>query len=312
MEAPLHFQTALTHFNRHRLSPALAQGDWSSELDREVTFRRWEAEWVERERASIEPLVAQVPTEAEPFMRWFEALKEVGPGQGDPLFPFLAEEATTDQLRWFLYQEVAGEAGFDDLVALTQIRLPVRAKLELARNYWDEMGRGHEKGMHGPMLERLASELKLSPQPENVVEEALALGNMMVALASNRRYAYQSLGALGAVELTAPTRAAYVARGLERVQVSLMGRQYFRLHAVLDVKHSEAWNQEVLAPLIAAHPELARPLAEGALLRLTAGARCFERYRRELGLFQGLAANEGTARPLRLRQGVQIHTGVGI
>ena len=40
----------------------------------------------------------------------------------------------------------------------------------------------------------------------------------------------------------------------------------------------------MLRPLVAANPACARPLAEGALLRLSAGAKCFERYRRELGL----------------------------
>ena len=50
-------------------------------------------------------------------------------------------------MRWFLTQEAAGEAGFDDLVAMTQVKLPARAKLELARNYWDEMGRG-ARGRH--------------------------------------------------------------------------------------------------------------------------------------------------------------------
>ena len=80
------------------------------------------------------------------YMTWFEALKERGPGQGDPLFPWLASTADLKQMRWFLTQEIAGEAGFDDLVALTQVRLPVRPKLEMASNYWDEMGRGHEKG----------------------------------------------------------------------------------------------------------------------------------------------------------------------
>jgi hypothetical protein len=29
--------------------------------------------------------------------------------------------------------------------------MPVRPKLEMARNFWDEMGRGREKGMHCPM-----------------------------------------------------------------------------------------------------------------------------------------------------------------
>ena len=50
---------------------------------------------------------------------------------------------------WFLTQEVAGEAGFDDLLAMTQVKMPVTAKLEMARNYWDEMGRGRDTAMHG-------------------------------------------------------------------------------------------------------------------------------------------------------------------
>ncbi|HYQ05051.1 MAG TPA: hypothetical protein VER96_40520 [Polyangiaceae bacterium] len=43
-----------------------------------------------------------------------------------------------------------------------------------------------------------------------------------------------------------------------------------------------AWNTEVLAPLVQEAPEAARCIAEGALLRLRAGARCFQRYKREL------------------------------
>jgi hypothetical protein len=48
---------------------------------------------------------------------------------------------------------------------------------------------------------------------------------------------------------------------------------------VLDVKHSEDWNAKVIAPLVAEDPRRAVAMAEGALIRLTAGARCFERYR---------------------------------
>jgi hypothetical protein len=36
------------------------------------------------------------------------------------------------EISWFMEQEAAGEAGFDDLVAYTQVKLPARAKLELA------------------------------------------------------------------------------------------------------------------------------------------------------------------------------------
>jgi hypothetical protein len=51
---------------------------------------------------------------------------------------------------------------------------------------------------------------------------------------------------------------------------------------VLDVKHSEAWNAEAIAPLVAEDPRRATALAEGALIRLKCGARCFERYRHML------------------------------
>jgi hypothetical protein len=48
------------------------------------------------------------------------------------------------------------------------------------------------------------------------------------------------------------------------------------------VKHSIAWNAEAIAPAVAEDPRRARAIAEGAVIRLTCGARCFERYRREL------------------------------
>ena len=92
------------------------------------------------------PLMADVPDEVDDFIDWFEELKESGPGQNDPLFPWLAEAASHEDMLWFLTQEVAGEAGFDDLLAMTQVKMPVTAKLEMARNYWDEMGRGREVG----------------------------------------------------------------------------------------------------------------------------------------------------------------------
>jgi hypothetical protein len=48
---------------------------------------------------------------------------------------------------------------------------------------------------------------------------------------------------------------------------------------VLDVKHSLAWNEEAIVPLVAEDPRIATALAEGALMRLLCGKRCFERYR---------------------------------
>ena len=70
-----------------------------------------------------------------------------------------------------------------------------------------------------------------------------------------------------------------VARGLRRIGLTDKERRYFELHAILDVKHSADWNREALRPLVAEDPRCAIAIAEGALIRLTCGARCFERYR---------------------------------
>ena len=185
-------------------------------------------------------------------------------------------------MRWYLGQEAAGEAGFEDLTAYAQVKLPSQIKLELARNYWDEMGRGNAKGMHGPMLQRLVDALGLSPRIEDTVWESLALANAMTGMATRRDHAWQILGALGVIELTAPGRSAAVAAGLKRLGVGAKTRSYFDLHATLDVKHSAGWNAEALAPAVAQDPRRAPAIAEGALIRLGCGARCFERYRREL------------------------------
>jgi hypothetical protein len=274
----------LAAFNAQRLRPGLAGSDWRDQIAQEAAMRALEAEFVEQERAAVAARAATAPREADAFVGWFEALKLNGPGQGDPLFPYLATQADRNEMRWFLAQEVAGEAGFDDLVAMTQVGFPVEAKLELARNYWDEMGRGNRKGMHGPMLQTLARALDVVPMSGTTVWEALSLNNLMVALATNRRYAYQSIGALGVIELTAPGRSVQVNAGLKRLGVPGKARHYFELHAVLDVKHSESWNREILRSLVTAMPHAATPIAEGALLRLSAGARCFQRYRSQFRL----------------------------
>jgi hypothetical protein len=187
---------------------------------------------------------------------------------------------------WFLTQEVAGEAGFDDLLALTQVKMPITAKLEMARNYWDEMGRGRDTAMHGPLLERLANYLDIDARPERVVPESLALGNAMLALARSRRYCFQSIGALGVIEMTAPTRAGFVDAGLKRLRIPTKKRLYFTLHAVLDIKHSQCWNREVLRSLVRENPRCAQAVGEGAIIRLWHGARCFDRYRRHFGFDQ--------------------------
>ncbi len=283
--SPEELQIGLNAFNRARLQASLPSKDWTTELPFMRAVELVEARFIEEERARTRPQLRTLPQTPAEFVEWFVALKENGPGQYDSFFDHLAEQASYAELQYFIKQEYNGEIGFDDLIALTQVRLPQRAKIELARNFWDEQGQGYADDVHGPLYEAMAAELGVTDTPDHeFLWETLAVANLLTGLAVNRRYAWHSLGALSVIELTSPTRASRVAQGLARVGVSDQGCRYFRLHTVIDVEHWDAWLAEVIVPLVSATPELAMPLAEGALLRLNAGARLIARYRAELGL----------------------------
>jgi hypothetical protein len=262
----------LSAFNRHRLLPTLPDDTWRFVVVQEQRMRVLEGEFLEQERRCCHRRALTAPTEPQAFLRWFADLRESGPGQHDPLFPWLATHAKHEEVRWLIHEELAGDVGFEDLLALSQIKLPRQAKLELARKYWDEVG--DESGVFGPELSRISDAMELEESDTPIVWEVMAVANLMVGLAINRRYAYHSLGALAAIELTYPSRALFIQRALKRLGVQLKAR------------HCEAtsWNAEVMQPLVSENPAVAVALAEGALMRLEAERRCFERYRRELSV----------------------------
>lgn len=278
------FHQQLARFNVSRLAVATPDSNWQETLYSEMEFRLAEGHFLEALRAHVASQLPDSHLDADGFVSWFESHALNGPGQQHPLFDWLAQHATLAQMRWFLTQEAAGEAGFEDLVAYTQVKLPVQAKLECARNYWDEMGHGKQAAMRAQMMEGMVHGLNLQPTIETTVWESLALSNTMLGMATSRRYTYQSLGALGVIELTAPGRVGKVAQGMRRLGLDKKMRAYFDLHAALDVAHSRAWIREIIRPLAEADPACRPFIAEGALMRLVCGERCFNRYSREFKL----------------------------
>ncbi len=272
------FQRSIAKWNRERLAPDFPDVDWRHDFDRNMQMLRLEGAFLDELRAEVAGDLDAVPEDADAFVAWFEGLNRTGPGQNHSLFTWLAETATEGQMRWFLTQEAAGEAGFDDLVAYTQVKLPLGPKLELASNYWDEMGRGQHRGIHTLLLHELVETMVIAPEIDTTVWESLALANAMTAMATTRRYAWLSVGALGVVELTAPWRCEKVSAGLKRLGYGQRERLYYDLHSHIDIKHSAGWNENALKPLVAEDPRRARAIAEGALIRMRCAERCFDRY----------------------------------
>ena len=152
--------------------------------------------------------------------RWFEALKENGPGQGDALFPWLADarDARRDALvrragsrrRSGLRRSRRHGAGEDAGASQT------RTGAQLLGRDGPRQRQGHARADAGRACRARST---CTPHIETTLAPSLALGNTMAALATNRAYAYHALGALGVIELTAPGRAAQVSAGLRRLKV---------------------------------------------------------------------------------------------
>jgi hypothetical protein len=255
------------------------------ELNLDILRTRLDTSWLNDQKIRIEDDLLAIPSSPDAFINWLESLLDSGYGQKHILFDYLENYASQADFELFMTQELATEAGFDDLVAMTQVQAPHHVKLELARNYWDELGNGAYEKMHSVQLGWVADALEIkSPEDhyKGIHWQPLALSNMMLAFASRRSYFYQSIGALGAIELTAPARCKKVAKGLKRLGFTNAQYRYYALHSILDIKHWQGWRDNILRPLIEENPAACVPIAEGFLMRLLAGSDCFDVYANQL------------------------------
>jgi hypothetical protein len=165
-------------------------------------------------------------------------------------YEWLAERASLDELRGFLALEGGPDGGFDDLVASCQVGLDGEAKLELARNYWDEMGNGEAADVHTELHRRFSRALGIegvarTEQPIEALDRA-GLGSL---LATNRSRQPEMVGALGLIELQAGPRCRKVLAALKRLGAPADAFPFYEVHALVDPKHGKDWVDHVVAPL---------------------------------------------------------------
>jgi hypothetical protein len=168
----------------------------------------------------------------------------------------------------FLTIEGGPDAGFDDLVAACQVGLFGRAKLELATNYWDEMGSGALDDVHTTLHDRLAAALQMPPlEPHNLPTSALARSALCGLLATNRWLQPEMLGALGLIELQAGPRCRLVLKAFDRCDAPADAYPFYEVHADVDPRHGKDWLDNVIAPITAEHPDWAPRIVKGAVWR---------------------------------------------
>ncbi|MBW3643556.1 MAG: iron-containing redox enzyme family protein [Actinobacteria bacterium] len=193
-----------------------------------------------------------------------------------PVYRWVAEEAGADELAEFLALEGGPDGGFDDMVAVCQIGIVGMPKLELARNYWDEMGRGEPAAVHSEMHRRLVRAMRMRPLPRSEQPlEALERSVLGSLLATNRHLQPEMVGALGLIEMQAGHRCRKVVQGLRRVSAPDEALAFYVEHAAADPRHGKDWLDHVITPL-AADPRWARGILRGARWRSEVNRRFFD------------------------------------
>ncbi len=171
------------------------------------------------------------------------AMRAIGvSGQIPEVYDWLAQDAERDEIVDFLSLEGGPDGGFDDLVAGCQIGLQGAAKLELARNYWDEMGNGTLARVHTELHRKLSRALGLRcPPRDRQPVEALERSVLTGLLATNRWLQPELLGALGLLELQAGPRCRRVVTALERIGAGEDAIDFYAEHAEVDPRHGKDW-----------------------------------------------------------------------
>ena len=242
-----------------------------------ILERAWERDMLNRARAGRPLTLAGLPADPDAFVDWYRATAFSHPLYEHDLYSYLASDADRASIEWFLHMEAAGEAAFDDVVALAQVGTRGEVKIEMAQNYWDEMGNGKSHKVHTHMFHRLTHDLGISaPSADELPWQVLSGVNVMLWTSISRRNAFRAQGALGAVELLAPQRCTRLVHGALRVGIEKRTMLYYGAHAIIDIGHAEGWLTHVVRPQVAELPESRLGIAEGLLVRADASLDYFD------------------------------------
>ena len=185
-------------------------------------------------------------------------------------YKWLAKSATWEQVVQFLALEGGPDGGFDDLIAVCQVGLSGTAKLELGKNFWDEMGQGDLAGVHTQLHADLCAAIDMPSIPRAQMGEAAleraALGGL---LATNRWLQPEMIGALGLLELQAGPRCRLVLQAFDRLGAPAGAYPFYVEHAEVDPVHGKDWMDKAIEPLAGEKPAWGPRMVKGAWWRST-------------------------------------------
>ncbi|WP_171053240.1 iron-containing redox enzyme family protein [Streptomyces marianii] len=272
-EALAEVHAALAFIRDHDFSPVTVD---EADLERQPILRDvaalLEGAVLDHELSRIpESAVTGYPGSGPEYVRWLKAMVSDHPAGWHPLYhEYLPESGEWEDLRLLLAQETSLDPRFDDILALMQVGRQGGEKLEIAANYWDEMGNGDPSMVHtslfGRALEAVGADAAYVR--ETLMPEAVVAGNVSACLALSRRHYYKAVGYFGVTEYLAPRRFRRVVDTWRRHDLDEVGIVYHDLHIGVDAGHAAGWFRNVVGPLVSGDPRTGREIALGAMIRL--------------------------------------------
>jgi hypothetical protein len=227
----------------------------------------------------------EMPEDYDGYMEWLLGKVHLHPAYQHPLYEeYLSERADIDGLRNFIIQESTIDARFDDFLAMVQVGAEDGIKLEIASNYWDEMGQGIQAKMHTAMFTRILRKLDIEACVNgSLTTEALACGNLSLMLSLRRQYFYKAIGYFAVTEYLAPQRFKHVIAAWERNRLDSGDAEYYEAHVMIDGDHAANWFKNVIRPAVDNNPEAVVEITRGAFYRLNTSQRYLEGLMATLG-----------------------------
>ncbi|MCX4542445.1 iron-containing redox enzyme family protein [Streptomyces sp. NBC_01565] len=271
----VHAALALIHDGEFR-APTLDEVDHERQTILRDVGARLERAVLGHELSRIsEDSVTGHPTTGPEYVRWLKTVVSEHPAGWHPLYHrHLAESGSREDLRLLLAQETSLDPRFDDILAFMQIGRQGAEKLEIAANYWDEMGNGDPARVHSALFGQALDAVGADPSyiRDSFLLEAGISGNVSACLALSRRHYHKAVGYFGVTEYLAPRRFRCVVDAWRRHGLDEVGIVYHDLHIGVDAQHAAGWFKNVVHPLLRADPRAGREIALGAMIRLNTSA----------------------------------------
>ncbi|MFD4523430.1 iron-containing redox enzyme family protein [Streptomyces sp. NPDC058470] len=223
----------------------------------------------------IEPgLLEDAPTEPREYLSWLKKTAREHRVYKHPYYhEFIRNTASEGDLRNYVMQESVVDGRFDDLLAMMQVGTAGAAKMEIAANFWDEMGNGDHAEVHTHLFNKIFEVFEISEEElgRSLTGTSLLNGNLAVMLCRHRSLYAEAVGFLGMTEWMAPDRFVQVVHAWERLGLPEVGITYHRLHITIDSQHAQGWFHNVVLPA-AESAYMRRAIARGILWRLNSSA----------------------------------------